>query len=165
MRSLIYSSRIANKNDQDYEARSNIMWTATWALNTLVAKGKSTDWMVHMLGQAVGAVTDATHGMTLAAVSLPYYKHIMDVGLPKFVRFAENVWNIQPEGKSDKEIALAGLDAMENWMRELGVAMNLTELGATEEMLDDLVNATIILDGGYKVLTKEDIRKIFKQSF
>lgn len=165
MKSLIHSSRIANKNDQDYEARSNIMWTATWALNTLVAKGKSTDWMVHMLGQAVGAITDATHGMTLAAVSLPYYKYIMDVGLPKFVRFAENVWNIRPEGKSDKEIALAGLDAMESWMRELGVAMSITELGATEEMLDDLVNATIILDGGYKVLTKDDIREIFKQSF
>ena len=165
MKSLIHSSRIANKNAQDYEARSNIMWTATWALNTLVAKGKSTDWMVHMLGQAVGAVTDATHGMTLAAVSLPYYKYIMDAGLPKFVRFAENVWNIQPEGKSDKEIALAGLDAMKNWMRELGVAMNLTELGATEDMLEDLVNATIILDGGYKVLSKDDIREIFKQSF
>ena len=165
MRSLIYSSRIANKNDQDYEARSNIMWTATWALNTLVAKGKSTDWMVHMLGQAVGAVTDATHGMTLAAVALPYYKYIMDAGLLKFVRFAENVWNVQPEGKNDKEIALAGLDAMESWMRELGVAMNLTELGATDEMLDDLVNATLILDGGYKVLTKDDIRKIFQQSF
>lgn len=165
MKSLIHSSRIANKNDQDYEARSNIMWTATWALNTLVAKGKSTDWMVHMLGQAVGAVTDATHGMTLAAVSLPYYKYIMDAGLPKFVRFAENVWNIQQEGKSDKEIALAGLDAMESWMKELGVAMNLTELGATEDMLEDLVNATIILDGRYKVLSKDDIREIFKQSF
>lgn len=165
MKSLIHSSRIANKNDQDYGARSNIMWTATWALNTLVAKGKSTDWMVHMLGQAVGAVTDATHGMTLAAVSLPYYKYIMDAGLPKFVRFAENVWNVQPEGKSDKGIALAGLDAMESWMRELGVAMNLTELGATEDMLEDLVNATIILDGGYKVLSKDDIREIFKQSF
>lgn len=165
MKSLIHSSRIANKNDQDYEARSNIMWTATWALNTLVAKGKSTDWMVHMLGQAVGAVTDATHGMTLAAVSLPYYKYIMDAGLPKFVRFAENVWNVQPTGKSDREIALAGLDAMESWMRELGVAMNLTELGATEDMLEDLVNATIILDGGYKVLSKDDIREIFKQSF
>lgn len=165
MKSLIHSSRIANKNDQDYEARSNIMWTATWALNTLVAKGKSTDWMVHMLGQAVGAVTDATHGMTLAAVSLPYYKYIMGAGLPKFVRFAENVWNVLPDGKSDKEIALAGLDAMESWMRELGVAMNLTELGATEDMLEDLVNATIILDGGYKVLSKDDIREIFKQSF
>ena len=86
MRSLLHSSRIANKNPQDYEARSNIMWTATWALNTLVAKGKSTDWMVHMLGQAVGAYTNATHGMTLAAVSLPYYRYIMPYGLPKFKR-------------------------------------------------------------------------------
>jgi alcohol dehydrogenase YqhD (iron-dependent ADH family) len=164
MKSLIHSSRIANKNDQDYEARSNIMWTATWALNTLVAKGKSTDWMVHMLGQALGAVTDATHGMTLAAVSLPYYKYIMDAGLAKFVRFAENVWEIQPDGKSDKEIALAGLDAMENWMRELGLTMSMSELGADESMLDDLVNATFILDGGYKLLTKEEVREIFKQS-
>ena len=164
MKSLIHSSRIANQNDQDYEARSNIMWTATWALNTLVAKGKSTDWMVHMLGQAAGAVTDATHGMTLAAVSLPYYKYIMDAGLAKFVRFAENVWNVPTEGKDEKEIALAGLDDMESWMRELGLAMSLSELGATEEMLEDIVNGTLILDGGYKLLTKEDIREILKQS-
>lgn len=164
MKSLIYSSRIANQNPKDYEARSNIMWTATWALNTLVAKGKSTDWMVHMLGQAVGAVTDATHGMTLAAVSLSYYKYIMDAGLAKFVRFAKNVWDVKPEGKSDREIALAGLEAMKNWMNELGLAMSLTELGATEDMMDDLVNATVILEGGYKLLTKDDIREIFKQS-
>lgn len=62
MKSLIHSTRIAVKNPEDYEARSNIMWTATWALNTLVAMGKSTDWMVHMLGQAVGAHTDETMG-------------------------------------------------------------------------------------------------------
>lgn len=164
MKSVIHSSRIANKNDQDYEARSNIMWTATWALNTLVEKGKSTDWMVHMLGQAVGALTDATHGMTLSAVSLPYYKFIMDAGLAKFVRFAENVWGIAAEGKSDREIALAGLYAMEQWMRELGLAMSLTEIGVTDEMLDDIVNGTFIMDGGYKILTKDDVREIIKQS-
>lgn len=164
MKSLIHSSRIANKNPQDYEARSNIMWTATWALNTLVAKGKSTDWMVHMLGQAVGAVTDATHGMTLSAVSLAYYKYIMDSGLHKFVRFAENVWNINPDGKSNKEIAIAGLDAMENWMRELGLAMSIQEVGVKENMIDDIVNATLILDGGYKLLTKDDIRTILNNA-
>ena len=65
LRSLIHSSRIAVQSPEDYEARSNIMWIATWALNTLVAKGKSTDWMVHMIGQSIGAYTDATHGMTL----------------------------------------------------------------------------------------------------
>ena len=164
MKSVIHSSRIANKDSQDYEARSNIMWTATWALNTLVAKGKSTDWMVHMLGQAVGAVTDAIHGMTLSAVSLPYYKFIMDSGLAKFVRFAKNVWDIDPEGKTDKETALAGLDAMEQWMRELGLAMSLSELGATEDMIDDIVNGTFIMNGGYKILTKDEIREIIKQS-
>lgn len=164
MRSLICSSRIANVNPQDYEARSNIMWTATWALNTLVAKGKSADWMVHMLGQAVGAVTDATHGMTLSAVSLAYYKYIMDAGLPKFVRFAKNVWNVNPDGKTDKEIALEGLSKMEEWMKELGLSMNLREIGATEDMLDDMVNATLIMEGGYKILNKNDIREILKTS-
>lgn len=164
MKSLIHSSRIANKNPQDYEARSNIMWTATWALNTLVAKGKSTDWMVHMLGQAVGAVTDATHGMTLSAVSLAYYKYIMDAGLHKFVRFAKNVWNINTDGKTDKEIALEGLSAMENWMKELGLAMNLREIGTTEDMIEDIVNASLIMEGGYKILTKDDVRNILEAS-
>lgn len=164
MKSVVHSSRIANVNDQDYEARSNIMWTATWALNSLVAKGKSTDWMVHMLGQAVGAVTDATHGMTLAAVSLAYYKFIMDAGLAKFVRFAKNVWDINAEGKTDQEVALAGLNAMEQWMRELGLAMSLSELGVTDDMVEDIVNGTLIMDGGYKTLSKDDVREIIKQS-
>lgn len=164
MKSVIHSSRVANKDPQNYEARSNIMWTATWALNTLIAKGKSTDWMVHMLGQAVGAVTDATHGMTLSAVSLAYYKYIMDAGLAKFVRFAENVWDIDPTGKTDKKIALEGLGSMENWMRELGLAMNLKEIGASKDMLDDIVNATLILEGGYKPFGKDDVRNVLNAS-
>ena len=164
MRSLIHSSKIAVKEPENYEARSNIMWTATWALNTLLAMGKTTDWMVHMLGQAVGAHTDATHGMTLSAVSLPYYRHIMPYGLQKFKRFAVNVWDINPEGKSDEEIAAEGLHAMEAWMKEIGVVMNLGELGVTEEMLDGLVQSTIVMEGGYKVLTQEEIKEVFKES-
>jgi alcohol dehydrogenase YqhD (iron-dependent ADH family) len=164
MRSVIHSSRIANKDPQDYEARSNIMWTATWALNTLVAKGKSTDWMVHMLGQSVGACTDATHGMTLAAVSIPYYNHIMPYGLPKFVRFAEKVWDVDPAGKTDEQIAKEGLAAMESWMKELGLVMNITELGANEEMIPDLVKGTVILQDGYKVLDADEVAQIFRES-
>ncbi len=140
------------------------MWTATWALNTLIAKGKSTDWMVHMLGQSAGALTDATHGMTLAAVSLPYYRFIMDAGLSKFVRFAKNVWDINAEGKTDKEVAKEGLFAMEAWMKEIGLVMNLTELGATDDMIEDMVNGTIILTGGYRVPEKDEIRQIFRES-
>lgn len=164
MRSVLHASRIANKNPQDYEARSNLMWTATWALNTLIAKGKSTDWMVHMLGQAVGAYTNATHGMTLAAVSLPYYRHILPYGLPKFKRFAIEVWKVNPEGKTDEAIAEEGLKAMEAWMKELGLAMNISELGATEDMIDGIADATFILEGGYKVLSHEEVVAILNES-
>lgn len=164
MRSVIHSSRIAVKNPQDYEARSNIMWTATWAVNTLISCGKSGDWMVHMLGQAVGGYTNATHGMTLAAVSLPYYRHILPYGLPKFKRFAENVWGVQAAGKTDEQVAQEGLSCMEAWMKEIGVTMSIRELGADETMLDDLADATMILDGGYKKLGRQEIIEIFRES-
>jgi Uncharacterized oxidoreductases, Fe-dependent alcohol dehydrogenase family len=164
MKSLIFSSRIAVKNPNDYEARSNIMWTATWALNTLVAKGKTTDWMVHMLGQAVGAYTNATHGMTLAAVSLAYYRYIMPYGLDKFVRFATYVWEINPNGKTKEEIALEGLSAMESWMKELGLIMNITDLGVDQSMIEGLADSTLIMNGGYKVLERDEIIQIFKNS-
>ena len=164
MRSLIVSSRKAVTDPQDYEARSNIMWTATWALNTLVSRGKSTDWMVHMLGQAVGAYTDATHGMTLAAVSLPYYRYILPYGLKKFARFAVNVWGISPDDKTDEQLANEGLSAMESWMNELGLVMKISELGATDEMIEGIADATLILNGGYKVLDRNEVVKILKAS-
>ncbi len=164
LRSLIHSSKIAMKNPEDYEARSNIMWIATWALNTLVAKGKATDWMVHMIGQSVGAFTDATHGMTLSAVSLAYYRYICPFGLSKFKRFAVNVWSVDPNGKTDEQIAAEGLSRMEEYMRGLGLVMNLTELGVTENMIDVIAEKTLIMDGGYKVLSKYEVADILKSS-
>ena len=164
MKSVIHSSLIAIENPEDYEARSNIMWTATWALNTLISRGKSTDWMVHMLGQSAGAYTDATHGMTLSAVSLPYYRFILPYGVKKFKRFAEEVWNVCSDGKTDEQVAKEGLAAMEDWMKKLGVVMKLSELGATEDMIDGIAEGTFILDGGYKVLTKDEVRQILRES-
>jgi alcohol dehydrogenase YqhD (iron-dependent ADH family) len=140
------------------------MWIATWALNTLVAKGKTTDWMVHMIGQAIGAYTDATHGMTLSAVSMPYYRYIMPYGLEKFKRYAINVWNVNPQGKTDEEVAKEGLSAMESWMNEIGLVMNAKELGVTEDMLDGIADSTFIMEGGYKVLTHDEIVDILKAS-
>ena len=163
MRSVIHSSRIANRDPQDYEARSNLMWAATWALNTLVAKGKSTDWMVHMLGQAVGAYTDAAHGMTLAAVSLPYYRHILPFGVQKFKRFAVNVWDVDPAGKTDEQTAQEGLAAMEGWMKELGLVMNISQLGASAEMIGGIADSTLIMNGGYKTLNRDEIVEILKE--
>lgn len=164
LRSLIHSANIASKNPTDYEARSNIMWTATWALNTFVAKGKTTDWQVHMLGQAVGAHTDATHGMTLAAVSMAYYRYIMKYGLKKFARYAAVVWGVNADGKSDEEVAAEGLSEMEKWMTGLGLTMNLTELGVTPDMIDAIADSTVTKKGGYKALDKAEIKNILRES-
>jgi alcohol dehydrogenase YqhD (iron-dependent ADH family) len=164
LKSLIHSSKIALVNPEDYEARSNIMWISTWALNTLVAKGKTTDWMVHMIGQAIGGYTDSTHGMTLSASSLAYYRHIMPYGLERFKRFATNVWGVSTNGKTDEAIALEGLKEMENYMNELGLVMSIKDLGVTENMLKEIANSVYVLNGGYKVLTKDDIYDILKES-
>lgn len=164
LRSVIHSARVAVQNPTDYEARSNIMWAAAWGLNTLLSRGKTTDWEVHMIGQAVGAYTDATHGMTLSAVALPYYRHILPSGLPKFKRYAQTVWNVDPAGKTDEEVAYEGLARMEDWMREIGVVLNVGILGVTEAMVEDIAQTALIKEGGYKVLTHPEIAAILRES-
>ena len=164
MRSVIASSRVAVKNPEDYEARSNLMWSATWALNTLIGEGKPQDWMVHMIGQAIGAYTDATHGMTLSGVSVAYYRHIMRYGLKRFVRFAEVVWGVLPEGKTDEQIASEGIEALESWIKEIGAASDISSLGVTPDMLDGIADSTIILTGGYKTLDHAEIVNILRNS-
>lgn len=164
LKSLIHSSRIAVENPTDYEARSNIMWIATWALNTLVAKGKATDWMVHMIGQSIGAYTDATHGMTLSAISMAYYRHICPYGLAKFKRYAVNVWDVEPLGRSDEEVAGEGLDRIETYMKEIGLVTDIKELGVTVDMLDGIADGSFVMDGGYKKLDHDEIVEILAAS-
>ncbi|MCH5214405.1 MAG: iron-containing alcohol dehydrogenase [Muribaculaceae bacterium] len=163
MRSLIVSSRAAVKNPQDYEARSNIMWTATWALNTFIGKGKTQDWMVHMIGQAIGAYTNATHGLTLSGVSPAYYRFIMKFGQARFARFAQVVWDIPAEGKDEETLAKAGIDALEAWIKEIGAVANISVLGVTEDMLEGITAATV-LGGGYKLMTKADVLTVLKNA-
>ena len=159
MRSLLHSSRIANNDPQDYEARSNIMWTATWALNTLVAKGKSTDWMVHMLGQSVGAYTNATHGMTLAAVSLPYYRHIMNDAKEKFTRFARVVFG--------KESAEEGIETLAAFIEECGLPTKLSQLRSTTEITPELLrkvaDSTNIINSNPRALDADEIYDILME--
>ena len=171
MRSLIHSSLIAVKDPKDYEARSNIMWTATWTLNTLLKMGKHGDWMVHMIGHAISAHTDATHGMTLASVSIPYYKYVIDglckensKGIEKFKRLAVNVFNVSPEGKDDRQLALEGIDRLADWMKEIGVVMHSSELGVKEDMLEAIADSTVTYHTDYYKFERNDIIEILRRS-
>lgn len=156
MRGLIVAARAAVKDPQDYEARSNIMWTATWALNTLLKCGKKQDWMVHQIGHSIGAWTHAPHGYTLAAVSMAYYRRAMQFGRPKFERFAQNVWGVKT--------AEQGLEALKQWMLEIGLPLTITELGATPGMIDSIVSTTNYFPAGYMNLHPADIKEILLES-
>jgi alcohol dehydrogenase YqhD (iron-dependent ADH family) len=164
LRSIIHSAKIAVKDPQNYEARSNLMWSSTLAMNPIMGLSKTQDWEVHMMEHQLGAYTDCAHGMGLAAVSLPYYRYIYQFGLDKFVRFATQVWGVEEAGKTKNEIALEGIDALEAFAKECGIVTSIKELGATEEMLPLIANSTVLL-GGYKVLTAEEVLEILKAAY
>lgn len=164
MRSLVASSKVAIKEPTNYEARSNIMWTSTWALNTLVGCGKTQDWMVHMIGQSIGGVTNATHGMTLSAISYAYYNYLLNFEVDKFVRFAHNVFDVSIT--EDKlYTAKIGLDRLLEWMKEIKVATSLKDISVDESKFDDIIKGTLISKGsGYHDFNEEEIRLILKNS-
>ena len=164
LHSLITSSRIAVKNPTDYEARSNIMWCATLALNTITGLSKSQDWEVHNIEHQLSAYTDCPHGLGLAAISMSYYRYIYKDGIDKFVRFAKNVWSVDANDKTKDEIALEGIDCLEKFSKELGIPLTLRELGATEEMLRQIA-ASAHEGGGYKYLSHQDIFNVLKNCF
>ncbi|WP_193016852.1 iron-containing alcohol dehydrogenase [Proteus sp. FME41] len=165
LKSSIDNLRIALKNPTDYEARSNLMWNATLALNTLTGLSKTQDWQVHMIEHQLGAYTDCAHGMGLAAISLPYYRFIYTFGIEKFVRFAIQVWGISTEGKTQEQIALEGIDALEHFTKECGIVTSLEALGATKEMLPQIAQSTTIIGNGYKKLTTKDVLTILEECF
>ncbi|GAA0336370.1 iron-containing alcohol dehydrogenase [Morganella psychrotolerans] len=165
LKSSVDNLRVALKNPDDYEARSNLMWNATLALNTITGLSKTQDWQVHMIEHQLGAYTDCAHGMGLAAISLPYYRLIYKFGIEKFVRFATQVWGISCEGKTQNQIALEGIDALEHFTKECGIVTSLKELGATKEMLPKIAESTTIIGKGYKKLTSEEILNILEICF
>lgn len=164
MLSLIHASRIAVKNPHDYEARSNIMWCATMGLNKILALSKQQDWEVHMIEHQLGAYTDCPHGIGLAIISPAYYRYIYRHGLPKFVRFAQNIWHVSADGKSDEEIALEGISRLEAFFKELGIPQQLRDVGTTAEMLPDIAQSTIE-GGGYYHMKSDDILQVLKNCF
>lgn len=164
LKSLIHSAKAALENPEDYEARSNIMWCATIGLNTITGLSKEQDWEVHMIEHQLGAYTDCAHGAGLAAISVPYYQYIYKDGIDKFVRFAQNVWDIDTSKMTKDEAALAGIERLRDFIKTLGLPANIQELGATEKMLPLIAESTIP-GGGYKKLDAEDILKVLKACY
>ncbi|HIZ83933.1 MAG TPA: iron-containing alcohol dehydrogenase [Firmicutes bacterium] len=164
MRSVIRNLRAAMQNPEDYTARSNLMWDSTMAENRLIKMGKKCDFQCHNMEHQLGAYTDCNHGCGLAVLHPVYYRHIYKAGLPKFVRFAENVWGIARDGKSDEELALNGIDALAAFIKELGLPTTLQELGVADaSSLGEIADSCGISAGSYKKMTHEEILEIFNE--
>lgn len=161
MLALISAARKAVVNPNDYEARSNIMWCATMGLNKILAVSKKQDWEVHQIEHQVGAYCDCPHGIGLAIISIPYYRLIMPYGLHRFVRFAQNVWKVNPEGKTDEQIALEGIACLDRFIDELGIPRRLSQVGCTPEMLP-LIAESANKIGGYHVPTTAEVLQILQ---
>ena len=164
MKSLISSARKALVDPENYEARSNIMWCSTMALNKITGVSKTQDWQVHGIEHQIGAYTDCPHGVGLAIVSIPYYRHIYKYGIDKFVRFATEVFGVNQEGKSKNQIAEEGILALSNFIKELGIPTTLREIGVTKDMLQKIAYS-IEEGGGYKKVTKSEMLEILKECF
>ena len=165
MRSVIRNLRAAIRDPRDYTARSNLMWDATMAENRLIKMGKQCDFECHNMEHQLGAYTNCNHGCGLAVLHPVYYRHIFQDGLPKFVKFAQNVWGIPREGKTDAELALAGIDALAAFIREIGLPTTLKELGAGKDQLRPIADSCGISQGSYKKMTHEEIYKIFCECY
>jgi len=167
MRGLIRDFRAAVADPGDITARSNIMWTASLAENRVIKTGKSKDFEAHNMEHQLSAYTDCNHGEGLAVLHPAYYRHIYKAGLPKFVRFAERVWGLSPaDYGSDEELALAGIDALAAFIKEVGLPTTLRDIGFGEEefeMLPEIADSCFISSGAFRPLTKEEILGIYRE--
>lgn len=167
MRSVIRNLPRAVADSQDYEAHANLEWASSLAENRVLKNGKKTCFQLHMIEHQVGAYTDCVHGFGLAAVACAYYRRIFDANdeaLFQFKRFAVNVWGIDAQGKTDEELALAGIDALDAWTREVGAHRSLTELGVHSDQVDEIAATVVCLPGGFKQLATADVAAILRES-
>ena len=167
MRGLIRDFRKAVADPEDMQARSNIMWTASLAENRIIKTGKTKDFQAHNMEHQLSAYTNCNHGEGLAVLHPAYYRHIYGDGLYKFARFAENVWGLDPGGYEDMGgLALAGIDALADFIKETGLPSTLRELGFGNEeraLLPEIAESCFISEGAFRQLTHDEILEIYEE--
>lgn len=163
MRGVIRNMRVLLSDRENYNARSELMWASSMAENGILKIGKITDFQAHQIEHQLGAYTDCNHGKGLAVIHPVLYRHIYKDGVDRFARFAKNVWGIGDKG-SDEETALAGIDALESFIKEVGLPTRFSQMGIPEntdfKAIADSVNITA---GCCKKLTHEEILDILKE--
>ncbi len=166
MRGVIQDLRTSLANPEDYDAQSNLMWESTMGENRIIKLGKKCDFQCHQMEHQLEAYTNCNHGAGLAVLHPVYYRHIYKDGLAKFKRFAVRVWGIDPTGKTDEEVAAAGVKALADFIKEVGLPTTLRELGVDESIdLETIVVSCNVAPSSYEKMCHEEIARIFQEAF
>lgn len=166
MKNVIQNLRAAIVNPQDYTARSNLIWDAALAENRILKLGKQTDLQCQQMEHQLAAYTDCNQGEGLAVLHPVYYRHIYRNGRRKFKRFAVNVWGISDLGKTEEEIAHEGVEALADFIKEVGLPVSLRDLGADETTdLKKIADSCLLSAGSYKQMTHKEILEIFQECY
>ena len=170
LRTVKENAKILAKDPKNYDARAEVMWAGSLAHNGLTGCGNDGgDWMTHKLEHELGGLYDVAHGAGLAAIWGSWARYVYKDCLPRFKRFAINVMGVSATG-TDEEIALKGIEAMEDFYREIKMPTNLRELGvkASDEDLKLMAHKCFVgtkgPKGSAKLLYEEDMLEIFKMS-
>ena len=163
MRSVIRNIRVLLADPENYDARSELAWASAMAENGVLKIGKVTDFQCHQMEHQLGAYTNCNHGAGLAVIHPILYRHIYKSGAARFARWAKNVWGITPKD-SDEETAIAGIDALAAFIKEIGLPTSFTELGIPADTdFRAIADSTNITAGCCKKLTHDEIHKILIQ--
>lgn len=164
MKTLVENAYKVLDNLEDYDARANIMWCGTMALNGLIATGKEEDWATHGIEHEVSAIYDIPHGGGLAIIFPNWMRYVLDEGIDKFVQYAQRVWDIQDTGQGDKEIALEGIQRTREFFDRIGAPATLRDYNIGDENIDIMAQKAVRFGpiGGYKKLYREDVANILK---
>mgnify|MGYP006071709439 FL=1 len=164
MRNTIRNIRAAIKEPQDIQARSELMWDSAMAENGILKLGKVTDFQAHQIEHQLGAYTDCNHGQGLAVIHPVLYRHIYEAGVSKFARFAKEVWHVDDTNLTEKETALKGIEALADFIKEIGLPTTLTQMNITDvDMLKKVADSSNIAAGCCKQLSHDEIFEILKE--
>jgi hypothetical protein len=167
LKTCIKYAPIALSEPTNFEARANLMWSSSMALNGLCKSGKNHGWTCHPIEHELSAFYDITHGVGLAIITPRWMRYILsDKTVNKFVDYAVNVWGITPS--QDKfETATKGIEATEEFFKNCGIPMNLGKLGIDDMLLEKMAHAVVThrdLTSAYVPLTEQDVLEILKMS-
>ena len=169
LKTMIKYGKLSLENPNNYEARAEIMWASSLAHNGLTGCGGIGDWSTHQLEHDLGGVYDIAHGAGLAAVWGSWARYVFKENPRRFAQFAENVFGIEKIG-TDEEMAIKGIEAMENFYKDIEMPISISETGITlsdedvEMLAEKCSNNGTRYIGSFKKLVKEDMAKIYSMA-